>query len=300
MLLHSSIKTNAILLAALIQLQSDVQVARPTYAGAVEALIPKLARGLLDSRKNGAWRNTQENVFGLIAMRRYFSTYEADTPNFTAQVWLGAGGKGVSAQRQFEGRSIEEVLVPVPMEAVLALPKGSEQEKTKSLVIAKFGQGRAYYRIAMRVSPTNTDQPAADRGFSISRTYKLDSGEPCDNMIAAASGQRITVELKVVVKTTRHHVAVVDNLAAGFEVVADSLSKPQRGYTWHWYEHKNVRDARVEVFARTLYPGTYTLSYIATAVTPGQFQIPPAKAEEMYSPEVFGTTSANRAQVRAC
>ncbi|HWT01892.1 MAG TPA: alpha-2-macroglobulin family protein, partial [Pyrinomonadaceae bacterium] len=39
-------------------------------------LIPKLVRGLLAHRKQGRWENTQENVFILLALDRYFNTYE--------------------------------------------------------------------------------------------------------------------------------------------------------------------------------------------------------------------------------
>jgi hypothetical protein len=31
----------------------------------------------------------QENVFALIAMDKYFRTYEADEPNFATKIWLG-------------------------------------------------------------------------------------------------------------------------------------------------------------------------------------------------------------------
>jgi uncharacterized protein YfaS (alpha-2-macroglobulin family) len=40
-------------------------------------------------------------------------------------------------------------------------------------------------------------------------------------------------------------------------------------------------------------PGVYEYSYIARATTPGTFIAPPAKAEEMYSPEVFGRSSSD-------
>ena len=34
-------------------------------------------------------------------------------------------------------------------------------------------------------------------------------------------------------------------------------------------------------------------TYIARATTPGTFVVPPAKAEEMYSPEVFGRSGSD-------
>ena len=49
-----------------------------------------------------------------------------------------------------------------------------------------------------------------------------------------------------------------------------------------------MRDERAEAFTPQLWEGAYELTYIARATTPGQFVVPPSKAEEMYSPEVFG------------
>ena len=67
-------------------------------------LIPKIVRGLLAHRTQGRWSSTQENVFVLLALDRYFKTYEKVTPDFVARVWLG-NAYAVSS-RSREGRSI--------------------------------------------------------------------------------------------------------------------------------------------------------------------------------------------------
>jgi len=54
-----------------------------------------------------------------------------------------------------------------------------------------------------------------------------------------------------------------------------------------------LRDDRAEAFTALLWDGVYEYTYIARATTPGQFVAPPAKAEEMYSPEVFGRSSSD-------
>ena len=43
-------------------------------------LIPKIVRGLLAGRTQGRWSSTQDNVFVLLALDRYFETYEKVTP----------------------------------------------------------------------------------------------------------------------------------------------------------------------------------------------------------------------------
>ena len=99
-ILHSTRRADGVILDALIgdQPQSD--------------LIPKLVRGLLSGRRHGRWTNTQENVFILLALDRYFNTYERTTPDFVARVWLGNGYAGEQA---FKGRSVDRQQLNLPM-----------------------------------------------------------------------------------------------------------------------------------------------------------------------------------------
>ena len=85
-------------------------------------------------------------------------------------------------------------------------------------------------------------------------------------------------------------------LAVTASVPEDPSETPTRWWWWwrRWYEHQNLRDERAEAFASLLWDGIYSYTYEATATTPGEFVVPPAKAEEMYSPEVFGRTGTDR------
>jgi alpha-2-macroglobulin len=123
------------------------------------------------------------------------------------------------------------------------------------------------------------------------------------------------VRLSLEAPTRRYHVALVDPLPAGLEALNPALantgalppapdfselSSPRGWYWWGpWYEHQNLRDERAEAFTTLLWEGVYTYSYIARATTPGSFVVPPAKAEEMYSPEIFGRTGTDRVTVEA-
>jgi uncharacterized protein YfaS (alpha-2-macroglobulin family) len=121
------------------------------------------------------------------------------------------------------------------------------------------------------------------------------------------AGARVRVKISMVVDNRRYHVALVDPLPAGLEIVNPDLavsgSVPQDpsgsgyhyGWWWWgtWYEHQNLRDERAEAFASLVWDGVYNYSYVARATTPGTFVVPPSKAEEMYSPEVFGRSSSD-------
>lgn len=293
LLLSSDRRTDAILLDAIIEdnPQSD--------------LIPKLVNGLLAHRKRGRWGNTQENVFVLLALDRYFNTYESETPDFVAKIWLGDTYAGSNA---FRGRTTERHETLVPMEYVLNETSGG----TQNLLISKEGPGRLYYRLGLRYAPTNLNLPPVDMGFVIQRTYEAvddpeDVTRDANGVWHIKAGARVRVKIKMVADNRRYHVALVDPLPAGLEIVNPALavsgSVPQDpntttsryGWWWWgpWYEHQNMRDDRAEAFASLLWDGVYDYSYIARATTPGTFVVPPAKAEEMYSPEVFGRSASD-------
>ncbi len=278
-------------------------------------LIPKLVRGLLDHRTKGHWANTQENVFILLALDKYFETYEKVTPDFVTKVWLGQTYAG---EQKFAGRSVDSNLLNIPMSYLL------EQNGTPNLILDKQGAGRLYYRIGLKYAPKNLNLQPADYGFTVLRKYEaVDNAEDvtqnADGTWTFKSGARIRVRLTMVASARRYHVALVDPLPAGLEILNPELavtetipddeqpttvdvysSKSYGGGWWwrrNWFEHQNFRDERAEAFTPLLWEGVYNYSYVTRATTPGQFIVPPAKAEEMYHPETFGRTGTDSVKI---
>jgi hypothetical protein len=262
-------------------------------------LIPKLVTGLLAHRRGGRWENTQENTFVLLALDRYFATYEKTTPDFVARVWLGDAYAGEHA---FRGRTTERHQVNVPM-AQLGAPG-----TTADLVIAKDGSGRLYYRVGLSYAPASLRLAAADHGFTVERLYEgvddpADVRREADGSWRVRAGSRVRVSLTMMAAARRYHVALVDPLPAGLEALNPALATTgalppapaddpaPKGWWWWsrpWFEHQNLRDERVEAFTTLLWEGVHRYSYVARATTPGRFVVPPPKAEEMYHPETFG------------
>jgi uncharacterized protein YfaS (alpha-2-macroglobulin family) len=294
LLLSSDRRTDAILLDALMEdnPQSD--------------LVPKVVNGLLAHRTQGRWGNTQENVFVLLSLDRYFNTYESQTPDFVARLWLGDTYAGSS---EFQGRTTEQHETLIPITYVLS--ETAAGGGTQNLIISKDGTGRLYYRLGLTYAPTDLNLDALDMGFVIQRVYEAlddpeDVSQDSDGVWHIQAGARVRVHITLVADNRRYHVALVDPLPAGLEIVnpalAVSQSSPQEdpstlryGWWWYgpWYEHQNMRDERAEAFTSLLWDGVYQYTYIARATTPGTFIVPPAKAEEMYSPEVFGRSSSD-------
>jgi uncharacterized protein YfaS (alpha-2-macroglobulin family) len=295
LLLHSDRRADALLLEALIvdQPESD--------------LIPKLVKGLLAQRKAGHWLSTQENAFVLLALDTYFEKYEHVTPDFVARVWLGDKYAG---DHTFKGRSTDYSEIDVPMNFLAELKEGN-------LTLAKEGAGRLYFRIGMQYAPSDLRPPPMDQGFTVSRTYEAveDPGDVRKDDAGVwhfKAGKKLRVRVAMVAPARRYHVALVDPIPAGVEpmnpalavtgtIPEDPNAQKNRDPYWYWqstwYEHQNMRDERVEAFASLVWEGVHEYVYTVRATTPGSFVVSPPKAEEMYSPEVFGRGPGDRVVV---
>ncbi|HMY76460.1 MAG TPA: DUF6049 family protein, partial [Blastocatellia bacterium] len=296
LLLHSNRRADGIILESLIGDDPN------------NDLIPKIVRGLLAHRVKGRWENTQENAFVLLALDRYFQVYEKATPNFVARAWLGdafAGGY------EYRGRTTDSHQINIPMSYLMAQPG------QQNLALSKEGTGRLYYRIGMNYAPTSLQLKPYDAGFTVSRTYEAvddpnDVRRLEDGSWRIKAGARVRVRLTMFAQSRRYHVALVDPMPAGFEALnpelavtggiprddKDTNARSRWGWwSWQWFEHQNMRDERVEAFTALLWEGVYNYSYVARATTPGNFVVPPAKAEEMYHPETFGRGASDRVVV---
>ncbi len=290
LMLHSDRRTDGIILQTLINQTPESD------------LIPKVVNGLLAHRTQGRWGNSQENVFILLALDSYFNTFEAQTPNFVAQIWLGQTYAGA---QEFVGRSTERYLTEIPM-SYLA------DEEVGDVIVSVDGNGRLYYRLSLNYAPTDLALDPLNRGFVVQRVYEgvddpEDVYQDADGIWHIKLGARVRVRLTLVADNRRYHVALVDPLPAGLEPINPALAVSQSvpedpdalngslpwWWWWQWYDHQNVRDERVEAFSSLLWEGVYTYDYVARATTPGTFITPPTKAEEMYSPDVFGRSSSD-------
>jgi uncharacterized protein YfaS (alpha-2-macroglobulin family) len=136
----------------------------------------------------------------------------------------------------------------------------------------------------------------------------------------------VLADVIIVTPSPRELVVIDDPLPAGLEAVDASLSTtaswlavPGQGgepgaysdsdgewdddvahgsaFLDSWYR-RELRDDRVLFFVDRMAAGMYHYRYLARATTAGKFVLPPTKAEEMYTPEVFGRTGAVSVEVR--
>ncbi len=312
-LMDSETRTSALVLRALL-------AARPSHP-----LGARLAMGLLAARRGGTWRNTQETAWSLLALDAYRKAQESAAPDFTAHVFLG---EAEITSAGFHGRSLAQPRTSVPaarLVAVAGAPLGFTVE----------GEGRLFYEARLRYAKKVLPREGIERGFFIKKTLRAVKPEGLEEALRTIpdAGERafrgsdlVLADLVVVTPSPREFVVLDDPLPAGFEAVDARLATTGRGVDVDAAAARSsgggdddedpddvaagkgfqasrfireIRDDRVLFFVDHLPAGMFHYRYLARATTLGAFVLPPAKVEEMYTPEVFGRTGADRVEVDA-
>ena len=210
LLLHSDRRADAILLEALI--------ADPPKSD----LIPKLVEGLLAHRTAGRWTNTQENVFVLLALDRYFQAYEKTTPDFVARAWLGDRYAGSARVPRPHDRA--------PPRSRSPCRTSREGKDATDLLLAKEGAGGSTTGSACATRRTASSLEPLDRGFTVERSYE-GVDDPKDVQRADDGTWRIQRRRPRPraaddgrADDRRYHVALVDPLPAGLEPLNPALA----------------------------------------------------------------------------
>ena len=263
-------------------------------------LVDLMVRFLIQSRQHGHWASTQENAAVVEAFRIFQETYESEVPDFSASVSLA--GRTI-LEETFSGRSLaasEQIvgLADIPL------------NQQAPVEITKTGTGSVYYTIRLESYTTDAVE-ALSQGLSVSRTIERidDSGRvtgivprEVNGTRTLQSGEMVRVTLRLTSPVDRNYVVVDDPLPAGLETLnaafatTDSEAIRGTGSTRWWgsFNHTEMRDDRVLLFADYLTRGEHTYTYVARATTAGTFIHPPVQSELMYQPEINGRNASGK------
>ncbi len=271
----SNLRTTASILQALIETASE------------HPLIPRIAAWIVARREAERWHSPQEAFYVFYALNEFYAAYEKEKPDFDFRIALDRKLLIEGAYRGVgeEPRASRTPLAGFPAAAPLPLS------------FEKTGAGSLYYSVRMKYAPKRKMGPR-DEGFVVAKRITALDGSP---LRAVKAGSLALVTLEVVVPRESLFVAVEDPLPAGFEAVnsgfltesEESLkvleeTDPEDERGWEGFRHVEMRDDKICLFADSLAPGLHTHRYLVRALTFGTFGAPGPRAEEMYSPEVFG------------
>ncbi len=236
--------------------------------------IPDRLFKLSDQLAARPWLSTQERNALFLAGRGLAQQPESD---WSAQ--LDSAGQVRELNPQQSGLHLEGPLLAAP------------------LTLRNEGDQTLYQRLTLSGYPRQAP-PASGNNMSIRRDYLGMNGQALD-LQSLESGDLVLVHLAIEAKERVPDALVVDLLPAGLELENQNLAQSAASLdnassaVKEWREamenanvvHQEYRDDRYVAALNLNGYGTTHLLYLARAVTPGSYRIPPPQVESMYRPD---------------
>ena len=239
-----------------------------------------------------ASKQRDERLFGLadeLASRPYLSTQERNALFLAGRGLLLEPEQAWQAELSLAGnvRALSNSQSGIKLEgAALAEP----------MSVRSLGEGTLFQQLSISGYPVKA--PAAGgENLSIRREYLGMDGEPLD-LNNLASGELVLVHLAVEAKQRVPDALVIDLLPAGLELENQNLGQSAASLedasseVKEWQQamqnatpkHQEFRGDRYVAAVDVNGYGTTHLLYLARAVTPGTYRVPPPQVESMYRP----------------
>jgi len=258
---YSDFRDMALVLNTL--LESDPQNTQINY------MAKQVAQGLV----NKPYLNTQENVFGFLAMGKIARTANKGSISAT----ITSNGKTIGT---YDGK--KELVISNKLIA------------NNAVNITTTGTGKLYYFWEMEGIPTTGSNQEEDNFLEVRRTYKNRDGAVYNNTF----NQNDLVVVEIAIRSTNGmdipNVAITDLLPAGFEIENARLTEiPQIDWikTASQPDYKDVRDDRMNLIV-TARPSIQKYYYLTRAVSLGTFNVGPVGADAMYRGEYHSYNGA--------
>jgi len=260
------------------------------FAGTTNgAMSGKLLTGLLARRTSGLWGNTQENVFGMMAIARLTTKATTDTPKLTVRV---------------NGKTLDASKIHATTDRMKRIELTSAEVEGSDQLVVEIENGGKPVFATMRMTYTakldDKNRAARNSGFAIKRTYETVDGTSLEGK-RVKLGSLVRVRLRVTAAAANNYVAIDDKLPAGLEplnaalatteTVAAGKLTPELTRTLARLSYSELRDSRVAFYIDDMPAGSYEMVYVARATTPGKFIRPAAGVEAMYKTHIAGSSA---------
>jgi uncharacterized protein YfaS (alpha-2-macroglobulin family) len=237
---------------------------------------------LLGRREGGHWTTTQGNCWSLIAFSTYLRNVEKPAPHIDGSLVWGERNEKFLLEKKAPLHRLE---IPIAAGADRLPMTLSDPEKL-----------RIFSEVEIVAHPKTLNQPRQDQGYSIKRTYsKVNDDGTLSELKDPVIGDRVLITLQIDVRKKARYIAVNDPMPSIFEAVNPVFKSQETragevlGRDWPG-DFSELRDDRALFFADYIYPGEFTIRYLARVRAAGTATAPSAKVEEMYHPDRFGLT----------
>ena len=248
--------------------------------------VMKLVQFLSKTKINGYWGTTQDNAMVLMALGKYAQRIKRESLVFKGSITLPNG-------------TTEEFDQTKDLKWEIA------RNEAGIITLTNRGPGNLFYSFQAEGVPIDLPEyykklTAKNQGMSVKREWLDDEGNPID---ITELKQNDLVVARITLDPNGHsyeNIAIEDLLPAGLEIENPNLdtaqSLPWLKDKFDWCARRDIRDDRILLFTRPV-SGPSVFCYLARAVTPGKFIVPPVSAECMYEPDVRSVNSQSEMMI---
>lgn len=244
----------------------------------------RMARGVIARLQRGHWDTTMANAWGMTQLRRFSEAFEKEKISGETNV------KSNEVSAEFNWQTM-----PNGERKRISWPKDSEKKAVR-VEFTHLGTGKPWIHFeTLAAIPLKTPW---DMGYTISRKVTpITQSKPG----TWQAGDVANIELTITAKSDQTWVVVRDPIPAGASHLGTGLDgssnllnrDPKNNVTTgdvqSWpTEYEEKSQANFVTYAAYLPRGTYRVNHRIRLNSAGEFKLPPARVEAMYSPETFG------------
>lgn len=234
---------------------------------------------LRNHRRNGYWYNSFATVQSIYSIVNYSVEHNDTNPNYSYLAKLDG--------QKIASGSINNATTVIPQ-----ISLDLKTSKTpQTVTIEKNGNGEIYSSLTSKIWVTDSQAPAVNQGITITRSYtnfkgkeyNIVPGDLVNVTLTISSDQNISIDYGI----------IEDHLPAGLIPINTHLDNESsnlsrsNGYYWQYHYIEYTQDGALIPIYRW---STNTFTYLARAISSGDFTAPPAFVSLMYNPAVFGRT----------
>ncbi|MFL6582820.1 MAG: alpha-2-macroglobulin family protein [Burkholderiales bacterium] len=235
--------------------------------------IPRLVQGMLGRQQRGRWNTTVANAWGVLALGKFSSKFEATPVTGRMQAHLDTQQNAIAWDKQPKGGSFDFKWPATP----------------GTVSMSHDGSGKPWVTLQSRAA-IPLQQPLFS-GYRIVRSVTPVSargtGDP-------RRGDVMRVRLEIEAQSDMSWVVVDDPVPAGATILGSGLGKDsilaageqKRGFVSPAFEQRSFDAFRA--YYRFVPKGSWVIEYTLRLNNPGRFELPPTRVEAMYAPEMFG------------
>lgn len=262
--------------------------------------IPSAVRYLISTRApDGTWWSDYETAWSVLALTEVMKgTGEHEAKfNFTASL----NGEEILSGKAGGPTRLTSLGTSAPITDLYP-------DRSNTLEIERGqGEGVLYYRSSLTVSRPAAEITPFGKGMSLSRAYSfVEEGDDLTFTQHGSTAELIRVHLNLTVESDTYYLKMEDTIPAGAEILDTRLKTTQRdqaafdvstpfreGWGWWYFNAPQVYDDHITWTADFLPAGTYQLTYTLALNLPGEYQVLPTRAWQVYFPEVQATSAGD-------